>query len=143
MLTVNLLGNLGADAAIKEKNGNRFLSMNVAHTERVKDASGNYISQTQWVSVTLNHYSEKLLPYLTRGRKVYVAGKLYSRIWFDKDNRPNIGLNCLADTLELCGGDNSQTNNQGATQPPTTTPPTAPVAQKQQTPATNQSDLPF
>lgn len=135
MLTINLLGNLGANASIKEKNGNRFLSMNVAHTERVKDATGNYISQTQWVSVTLNHYSDKLLNYLTKGRKVHVSGKLFSRIWFDKENRPNIGLNCLADTLELCGESQQLTHSEPSA--------TAPSAQMQTTPTLNNSDLPF
>ena len=103
MLQVSLIGNLGADAQFKSKNGNSFLCFNVAHTARVKQSNGDVVDQTQWVSVTMNHYSENFAKYLVRGTKVYVYGKLFCRIWRDAQNTPNVGLNVLADIVELCG----------------------------------------
>lgn len=102
MLTINLIGNLGADAQIKESNGRKFLSFNVAHTEKFTQ-QGQVISRTQWVSVAMNHYSDKLIPYLVRGAKVYVYGKLNTNIWYDKNKVANVSLNVMADNVELCG----------------------------------------
>lgn len=102
MLTINLIGNLGADAQIKESNGRKFLSFNVAHTEKFTQ-NGQVINRTQWVSVAMNHYSEKLIPYLVRGAKVYVYGKLNTNIWYDRNKVANVSLNVMADNVELCG----------------------------------------
>lgn len=102
MLTVNLIGNLGADAQIKESNGHKFLSFNIAHTEKYVQ-NGQPISRTQWISVAMNHYSDKLLPYLVRGAKIYVYGKLNTNIWYDKNRVANVSLNVMADNVELCG----------------------------------------
>lgn len=113
MLQAMIIGNLGANAAIKESNGRKFLSMNVAHTDRIT-SNGQTVESTQWVSVSLNHYSEKLLPYLVKGAKVFVQGKLFTRIWRDKEGNSNVGINILADNIELCGGRNdaAQTTQQ-------------------------------
>ena len=51
----------------------------------------------------MNHYSDKLLPYLVRGAKVYVYGKLNTNIWYDKNKMANVSLNVMADNVELCG----------------------------------------
>lgn len=105
MLQAMIIGNLGANATVKESNGRKFVSMNVAHTDRIT-SNGQTVESTQWVSVSLNHYSEKLLPYLKKGAKVFVQGKLFTRIWRDKEGNSNVGINILADTIELCGGQN-------------------------------------
>ena len=138
MLQVSLIGNLGADAQVKSKNGNSFLCFNVAHTARVKQSNGEVIDQTQWVSVTMNHYSDNFAKYLVRGTKVYVYGKLFYRIWRDAQNTPNVGLNVLADIVELCGS-----KSDAATAAPA--PAAAPGAQSSATsPAKNNAnDLPF
>lgn len=142
MLQVSLIGNLGADAQVKSKNGNSFLCFNVAHTTRVKQSNGEVIDQTQWVSVTMNHYSDNFAKYLVRGTKVYVYGKLFCRIWRDAQNTPNVGLNVLADIVELCGSKSDATT---ATAPAAPAHTAAPGAQSSATsPANhNANDLPF
>ena len=114
MLQAMIIGNLGANATVKESNGRKFVSMNVAHTDRIT-SNGQTVESTQWVSVSLNHYSEKLLPYLKKGAKVFVQGKLFTRIWRDKEGNSNVGINILADTIELCGGRNGNDIAQTAT----------------------------
>lgn len=142
MLQVSLIGNLGADAQVKSKNGNSFLCFNVAHTARVKQSNGDVVDQTQWVSVTMNHYSDNFAKYLVRGTKVYVYGKLFCRIWRDAQNTPNVGLNVLADIVELCGSKNDATT---AAAPAAPAPAAAPGTQSSATsPAKhNANDLPF
>lgn len=143
MLQVSLIGNLGADAQVKSKNGNSFLCFNVAHTARVKQSNGDVVDQTQWVSVTMNHYSENFAKYLVRGTKVYVYGKLFCRIWRDAQNTPNVGLNVLADIVELCGSKSDAATAAAPADPAPAAP--APGAQSSATsPAKiNANDLPF
>lgn len=124
MLQVSVIGNLGADAQVKSKNGNSFLCFNVAHTARVKNSNGEMVDQTQWVSVTMNHYSENFAKYLVRGTKVYVYGKLFSRIWRDNQGISNVGLNVLADIVELCG---SKADTSAPAAPPAAPPADAPA----------------
>lgn len=142
MLQVSVIGNLGADAQVKSKNGNSFLCFNVAHTARVKSSNGEMIDQTQWVSVTMNHYSENFAKYLVRGTKVYVYGKLFSRIWRDNQGISNVGLNVLADIVELCGS--KADASQSAAVPADA--PAAPDAKSTSAVSTgkkNADDLPF
>lgn len=137
MLQAMIIGNLGANASVKESNGRKFVSMNVAHTDRIT-SNGQTVESTQWVSVSLNHYSGRLLPYLVKGAKVFVQGKLFTRIWKDRENNSNVGINILADTIELCGGRSDVA--QTATKSPGS-PATAPAAASPA--AANESDLPF
>lgn len=141
MLQVSVIGNLGADAQVKSKNGNSFLCFNVAHTARVKNSNGEMVDQTQWVSVTMNHYSENFAKYLVRGTKVYVYGKLFSRIWRDNQGISNIGLNVLADIVELCGSKADAAQSAAA---PADAPAAAPAkSTSAASPGKKNDDLPF
>lgn len=46
MLQIEVIGNIGADAEIKEFGGKKYVSFNVAHSERRKDASGTTVEST-------------------------------------------------------------------------------------------------
>lgn len=141
MLQVSVIGNLGADAQVKSKNGNSFLCFNVAHTARVKSSNGEMIDQTQWVSVTMNHYSENFAKYLVRGTKVYVYGKLFSRIWRDNQGISNVGLNVLADIVELCGS--KADADQSAAAPADAPAAAAAKSTSAASPGKKNDDLPF
>ena len=148
MLQVSVIGNLGADAQVKSKNGNSFLCFNVAHTARVKNSNGEMIDQTQWVSVTMNHYSENFAKYLVRGTKVYVYGKLFSRIWRDNQGTSNVGLNVLADIVELCGSKADTSSAAVPSDVPAAPPADAPAAADAKStsaasPGKKNDDLPF
>ena len=47
MLQIEVIGNIGADAEIKEFGGKKYVSFNVAHSERRKDANGTTV-ETTW-----------------------------------------------------------------------------------------------
>ena len=69
---------------------------------------------------------------------MYVYGKLFCRIWRDAQNTPNVGLNVLADIVELCGSKSDTTTAAPA-------PAAAPGAQSSAaSPAKNNANaLPF
>lgn len=76
MLQLEIIGNLGNDAEIKEFNGKKYVSMNVAHSEKKRDANGSVLETTTWVSVLWYGDGGNLTQYLKRGCKVFVRGRL-------------------------------------------------------------------
>jgi len=105
MLKLEIIGNLGADAEKKTVNGSTFVGMNVAHTEKVADKkTGELTPSTTWVSVTVAHNIDKILPYLVTGTKVYVRGFMRLKVYTGHDGQKHAGVNVSATELELCGG---------------------------------------
>ena len=106
MIKVEIIGNLGADAQLQEKNGNKFVAFRVANTDKWVDKStGQVIESTQWISCTLNGDGGALLPYLKRGTKVFVRGNAQFVIFSSaKTRQMEVGVNLFVREIELCGG---------------------------------------
>lgn len=100
-----IIGNLGADAQVKNENGKQFVSFSVGHNDRWTDTDGNIKETTQWVSCALNGDGGKLLPYLKKGKAVYIEGRTTTRIYSSEKLRKMVaGVNVSVDHLELLGG---------------------------------------
>lgn len=133
MIKVEIIGNLGADAQLQEKNGNRFVAFRVANTDKWVDKStGQVIESTQWISCTLNGDGGALLPYLKRGTKVFVRGNAQFVIFSSaKTRQMEVGVNLFVREIELCGG---QKENKQPTQQPAY-PPQQPGQQPEHSPS--------
>lgn len=105
MLVSNVIGNLAADAEVKEANGKKFVSFTVYHSEKFTTASGEQKERTQRVSCALNGDGGSLLQYLKKGVKVFVSGRSELRTYSSPTQRAIVaGLNLSVDRVELCGG---------------------------------------
>ena len=105
MFRVEVIGNLGADAEVKNANGASFVALRVAHSEKWTDAQGKEVNRTQWIDVTLNDATSPLLPYLKQGVKVFVRGNGALRVYSSpKERMMMAGLTIHAREIELCGG---------------------------------------
>lgn len=105
MLQFQVIGNLGGDARLNEENGNKFVSFNVAHQERWIDANGNQHESVTWVSCIINGDGGKLLPFLVKGRQVYVYGRGSVRQYHSpKLHQLVAGAQIQVDKIELIGG---------------------------------------
>ena len=105
MLQFSVIGNLGADAEVKEANGKKFVSFNVAHTDVWTDDAGTKHESTMWVSCALNGEGGNLLPYLKRGTCVFAQGRGSVRVYSSPKARAMVaGLNLSVDRIELVGG---------------------------------------
>lgn len=105
MFRAIIIGNLGADARVENNNGRPFVSFNVGHNDRYTDANGVEHNSTQWISCALNGDGGRLLPYLKKGRAVYVEGRCSTRVFSsEKLRRMVAGVNVSVDHLELLGG---------------------------------------
>ena len=105
MFKVEFIGNLGADAAIKESNGSKFVTMRIALTDKWTTDSGEKRESTTWADVTMSNTESKILPYLKSGVKVFVRGNGSLRVYSSpKEKRMKAGIQCSATEIELCGG---------------------------------------
>ena len=105
MLQFQVIGNLGADAEIKDFNGNKAVCFNVAHTERWTDEQGTKHEQTTWISCILNGDGGRLLPYLKKGASVFAEGVGSARCYSSpKEHKFVAGLNLTIRHIELIGG---------------------------------------
>lgn len=105
MFRAIIIGNLGSDARVENNNGRPFVSFSVGHNDRYTDAEGNVKETTQWISCALNGDGGKLLPYLKKGKAVYIEGRASTRIYSsEKLRRMVAGVNISVDHLELLAG---------------------------------------
>ncbi len=102
---VVLLGNLGRDAETKfTPAGASVTRFSVATTRRWKDQQTNdWKEETNWTNVSLWR-QEKLANYLTKGKQVYVEGRLQTRSYDDKDGKKVYTTEVVADDVILLGG---------------------------------------
>ena len=102
---VVLLGNLGRDAETKfTPAGASVTRFSVATTRRWKDQQTNdWKEETNWTNVSLWR-QEKLATYLTKGKQVYVEGRLQTRSYDDKDGKKVYTTEVVADDVILLGG---------------------------------------
>ena len=110
MLKTEFVGHIGADAEIKDFNGKRFISFNVATSERFKDAQGQTVTRTTWVSC-LKPGDGAVVNYLKKGTQVFCRGNLTAKPYTGK-NGVEAGLNCTVTELELLGSRQDAQQNQ-------------------------------
>lgn len=103
---VMIIGNLGADPEMRyTANGSAVTSFNVAANEQFTDRAGARQEHTEWFSVvTWNRLAETCAQYLTKGRQVYVEGRLQTRSWDGQDGQKHYKTEVVAETVRFLGG---------------------------------------
>jgi single-strand DNA-binding protein len=101
---VILLGHLGRDAETKFTPGGAAVTrFSVATNRRWKDSqSGEWKEETDWTNIVLWR-SENLTTYLTKGKQVYVEGRIQTRSYDDKDGKKVYATEVVADDVILLG----------------------------------------
>jgi single-strand DNA-binding protein len=101
---VILVGNLGRDAEVKvTASGQSVASFSIATTETwTKD--GEKKEKTEWHRIVLwGRQADTLQPYLTKGKQIYLEGRLETRNW-EKDGQKHYTTEVKADRIVLLGG---------------------------------------
>lgn len=113
MFKIEAIGNLGADAEIKDANGNKFISFRVAHSDKWTGTDGQDKERTTWIDVIMNDPDSKVFPYLKQGVKVFVRGYGSTRIYSSPKQRQMLaGVTIKAQEVELCGGSSDDVPRQ-------------------------------
>jgi single-strand DNA-binding protein len=103
---VILVGNLGRDAELRYTPGGAAVAtLNLATTEVWNDKGGQRQEKTEWHRIVLwGKQAESLQEYLTKGKQIYVEGRLQTRQWDDKDGHKRYTTEIKADRITLLGG---------------------------------------
>src|SRR6516164_2095451 len=112
---VIVLGHLGRDAETNfTPNGVAVTKFSVATSRRWKDSQSNeWKEETDWHNIVLWR-SENLANYLTKGKQVYVEGRLQSRSYEDRDGAKRYVTEIVADGVILLGGQQGGSQDQHA-----------------------------
>ena len=114
---VILIGHLGRDAETAYTASQIAVTkFSVATNRRWKDqASGEWKDETNWTNVVLWR-GENVAPYLTKGKQIYVEGRIQTRSYDDKDGKKVWTTEVVADEVILLGGrgQGGQGGGQGA-----------------------------
>jgi len=83
---VILIGNLGADPDVRTTpSGQMVASLSLATSETFTDRAGEKKTTTEWHRVQLwGKQAELAQRYLSKGRKVYIEGRIQTRSWDDQ-----------------------------------------------------------
>ena len=105
MFKCEVIGNLGADAVVRESNGSKFVALRIAHSEKYDKSDGSKVDRTQWIDVVMSNEDSPILPYLKQGVKVFVRGHASLRVYSSPKERMMVaGIQIKAQEIELCGG---------------------------------------
>jgi single-strand DNA-binding protein len=103
---VILVGNLGRDAEMRYTPGGAAVAtLNLATTEVWNDKGGQKQEKTEWHRIVLwGKTAESLNEYLTKGKQIYVEGRLQTRQWDDKEGVKRYTTEIRGDRIVLLGG---------------------------------------
>ena len=103
---VILIGNLGRDPELRyTQNGQAVVNFTLATTENWTDKSGEKIERTEWHRIVVwGRTGEMCAQYLSKGRTVYVEGRIQTREWEDKEGQKRKTTEINAQTVQFLGG---------------------------------------
>ena len=83
---VFLIGNLGRDPEVRTTpSGQPVATFSLATNRRWRDRDGNRQEQTEWHNIVCwGRQAEVAGRYLTKGRQIFVEGRIQTRSWDDK-----------------------------------------------------------
>lgn len=110
-MTVNkviLVGRLGADPEkLVTGSGKTVTRFNLATSEVWKDGGGQKQERTEWHKIVVwGPQAETCAEYLTKGRQVYVEGRLQTRQWEAKDGGKRYTTEIVARSVQYLGSKN-------------------------------------
>jgi single-strand DNA-binding protein len=114
---VMLIGRLGKDPELKyTQSGIPYANFTLATSDVWVDKAGQRQEETEWHNIIAwNKQAENIAKYLSKGKQVYVEGKITTDSWEDKES----GKKCYATKIQAALVqflDSSTSNNQGQNQ---------------------------
>ena len=134
-----LVGNLGRDPEVRyTPSGTAVANFTVATTDRWKDkTTGEMKEQTEWHRIVAwGRLGEICGEYLSKGRQVYIEGRLQTRSW-EKDGVTRYTTEIVAQEMKMLGSKDSGNSNRPSG------PQEAPEYSGPPLPEENDSDIPF
>jgi single-strand DNA-binding protein len=139
MLGVNkviLVGNLGADPEVRySSTGTAVANFRIATSENWTNKEGGKETRTDWHRVVaFGKLGEICAEYLSKGKQVYVEGKLRTRSWEDKEGNKRWITEVVASNMVMLGQAQAAEQTKGMGSEPGEGPPE---------PQHQEDDIPF
>lgn len=100
---VMLIGNTGRDAEMRYlSTGTAKTDFSLAVNQRRRNASGDWEDQPEWFNVVLfGDQAERISQYITKGKQLYVEGRLQTRSWDDDQGQKHFRTEVIANTVQF------------------------------------------
>jgi single-strand DNA-binding protein len=136
-----LIGNVGTDPEMRyTPNGKAVTTFRLAVTRRFNGQDGERQDDTEWfTTVTWNALAEQCSQWLTKGRRVFIEGRLKSNTWTGADGVARFGNEVIASRVLFLDRGENQPNNSNQQQPAAR----EPVAAQSSAQPPSEEDLPW
>lgn len=127
---VILVGNVGKDPEIRHLDtGIAVANFSLATSETYTAKNGEKVTTTEWHNIVLwRGLAEVAEKYVTKGRQLYIEGRIRTRTYDDKDGNKKYITEIYGDTMQMLGTKaddnksggsqyNQKENNTGLTPP--------------------------
>lgn len=113
---VLLIGRLGADPELKTVgSGQQVARLSLATSENWTDKEGQKQERTEWHRVVVwGKLAELCGRFLSKGRQVYVEGRLQTRSWEDQGGAKRYTTEIVANTVQFLGANQGQQDSRGS-----------------------------
>jgi single-strand DNA-binding protein len=103
---VMLIGNLGKDPEVRyTAGGTAVASFSLATSEKFKGKTGEWEEKTEWHNITLwARLAEIAGEYLSKGKTVYIEGRLQTRKWQDKEGKDRYTTEIVGEKMQMLSG---------------------------------------
>lgn len=112
---VILVGRLGADPEVRyTADGTAVAKFNLATSETWKDKDGSKQEKTEWHRVVaFKKLGEICGEYLSKGKLVYVEGRLQTRSWDDKEGIKKYMTEVIINNMVMLGSGSASGSGEG------------------------------
>ncbi len=106
---VLLLGNLGKDPEVRyTSSGRAVATFTLATSQQWRDQDGNDQERTEWHRVVAwGRLGEICGEYLSKGKQVFIEGRIQSREWEDQEGNKRTTVEIIANDMIMLGGGSS------------------------------------
>lgn len=99
------IGRLGRDPEVRQMQNGEVANFSIAVDEVWKDRDGNKQERTEWVNcVAYGGLVKVISNYVHKGDLVYVAGKMKTRKWQDKNGADRWTTEIVLSDMQMLGG---------------------------------------
>lgn len=113
---VIIVGRLGTDPEIKTVgSGQQVARLSVATSENWVDREGKKQERTEWHRIVVwGKLAEICGRHLSKGRQVYLEGRLQTRSWEDQQGQKKYATEIIANNIQFLGAPGEQRDNSNS-----------------------------
>lgn len=115
---VLLIGNTGRDMELRyTATGVAVGQFSLAVNSRRRSAAGEWEDVTEWFNIVVfGDQAERLAQWVTKGRQLFVEGRLQTRSWDDPDGNRRTRVEVIAQNIQFLGrGGEAETGSRRGT----------------------------